>query len=190
MQRTIDPCGPQELLPALDRLVDFPLTPGKLSASYFSHPIASAQSTPCAQHWCRSPGTPCEHASIRNWVRTGSHALLMDRVRGPCPTTVSCQSDSPGTRNDAGRTRSTGNPPEPAVVLVVTPASRIAGPTTGNQVTLRDGVVILPRLTYSPGVMPDFGFLFNLKLLNRRDHSPGVLASLPAPLLVSRPWRD
>ena len=76
------------------------------------------------------------------------------------------------------------------MTLVVTPAGRMAGPTIGNEVTLRDGVVIPARLAYSPGVMPDFGPLFNLKLLNRRDHSPGVLVSLPAPLLVSRPWRD
>ena len=83
--------------------------------------------------------------------------------------------------------RPTWNNPEPEVVLVVTPAGRIGGPTIENDVTLRDCVVIPPLLTYSPAVMSGVGPLPNLKLLNRHDHSPGALPFLPAPLWCSAP---
>jgi len=62
----------------------------------------------------------------------------------------------------------------------VTPAGRIGGPTIGDEVTLRDSVVIPPLLAYSPAIMSGFGPLPNLKRLSRHDHSSDAVPFLPA----------
>jgi len=65
------------------------LTPEKHSGGFSVQPSKPAQSSPCAQRWCRAPGTPMEQKAGVDWEAHEPHAdSYSDGVlsQGPFPT--------------------------------------------------------------------------------------------------------